>query len=532
MRRSTHEVLAAVTFEVKGERADRSRHRGAPAGRVAVAQVAPLLTAAGLTRRPPLARAVGPHRPGGRRSAHAVGRARRVARRSGASRASPPHLPRSCSPSGSGPSRSPSRREARRRRPRTRRGAAARPARRRRRGGLVPTSGLRRPGTYGAAVAVVGTALAFAIAHVPSYGVAVFPVDLGAGLRALVATVGIRVLDRSRDDPRRGQLDDDGDAMRRIGALVALGVVAASCTTASPDAESADTVVVAAVYPLSGSQGQGGVDEHRGAMLAADLVNADGGIAGRTIEIRSVDVTAAEAAPGAIESFAAEGIDVVLGSYGSTISAPASETAAANDMLFWETGAVGMLSEGSERGAHVPGAADRRRARAQRDRVRRRALPPMRSAPIRTTCATPSPTSTTWPGAPSRPARSTRPSAGAGDGRHVRLRLPARPTSTPSRGASTGRGPTCCSSRPTSPTDRPAPGARSQPRRPRHEHRHVVVVLHARVRRHAGGRCARPVRGARTSPRATRSIRRAYDPRPPTCSNVPATPTTGGRAAR
>ena len=141
--------------------------------------------------------------------------------------------------------------------------------------------------------------------------------------------------------------------MRRIVTLVAIGVVAASCTTASRDAESADTVVVGAVYPLSGSQGQGGVDEHRGAMLAADLVNADGGIAGRTIEIRSVDVTAAEAAPGAVESFAAEGIDVVLGSYGSTISAPASETAAANGMLFWETGAVGMLTEGSERGVRT-----------------------------------------------------------------------------------------------------------------------------------------------------------------------------------
>ena len=35
---------------------------------------------------------------------------------------------------------------------------------------------------YGAAVAIVVTALAFALVHVPLYGVAVFPVDLGAGL--------------------------------------------------------------------------------------------------------------------------------------------------------------------------------------------------------------------------------------------------------------------------------------------------------------------------------------------------------------
>jgi membrane protease YdiL (CAAX protease family) len=35
---------------------------------------------------------------------------------------------------------------------------------------------------FGAAVAVIGTALAFALLHVPLYGVEVLPVDLGAGL--------------------------------------------------------------------------------------------------------------------------------------------------------------------------------------------------------------------------------------------------------------------------------------------------------------------------------------------------------------
>ena len=138
--------------------------------------------------------------------------------------------------------------------------------------------------------------------------------------------------------------------MRRSGAILACVVlVAASCTTEA----GTDAITVGAIYPLSGSQGQGGVDEHRGVTLAADFVNADGGIGGRPIAISSTDVTAAEAAPEAIESFAADGIDVVLGSYGSTISAPASETAAANHMVFWETGAVGMLTDDSERGVYT-----------------------------------------------------------------------------------------------------------------------------------------------------------------------------------
>ncbi len=138
--------------------------------------------------------------------------------------------------------------------------------------------------------------------------------------------------------------------MRRALALMAAALLVLPACTSSPDG---DTIRVGAIYPLSGSQGQGGIDEHRGVLLAAELVNADGGVDGRMIEIVSTDVSAAEAAPGAVEDLGADGIGVVIGSYGSTISAPASETAAANDMLFWETGAVGTLTERSEQGVRT-----------------------------------------------------------------------------------------------------------------------------------------------------------------------------------
>jgi branched-chain amino acid transport system substrate-binding protein len=138
--------------------------------------------------------------------------------------------------------------------------------------------------------------------------------------------------------------------MRRRLALVATVAIATAACSTGPTDPGDDAIAVGAVYPLSGSQGQGGIDEHRGALLAAQLVNEGGGVDGRAIEIDSIDVSAAEVAPVAVEDLHAEGIDIVLGSYGSTISAPASETAAANDMLFWETGAVGMLTERSEQG--------------------------------------------------------------------------------------------------------------------------------------------------------------------------------------
>ena len=137
--------------------------------------------------------------------------------------------------------------------------------------------------------------------------------------------------------------------MRRLlASLATVAIALASCST-GPGADD-DAVRVGAVYPLSGSQGSGGRDEHRGVLLAAQLVNADGGVDGHAIEVVSTDVPAAEAAAGAVEDLHADGVDVVLGSYGSTISSPASATAAGNGMLFWETGAVGMLTARSRPG--------------------------------------------------------------------------------------------------------------------------------------------------------------------------------------
>ena len=124
-------------------------------------------------------------------------------------------------------------------------------------------------------------------------------------------------------------------------------MVAAACTAQAGPAP----LLVGAIYPLTGSQGPGGVDEHRGVLLAAELANAEGGVDGRPIEIRSIDVGGADAAPGAIEQLETAGVDVVLGSYGSTISAPASVATAARHMVFWETGAVGTLPMGADSGA-------------------------------------------------------------------------------------------------------------------------------------------------------------------------------------
>jgi branched-chain amino acid transport system substrate-binding protein len=126
---------------------------------------------------------------------------------------------------------------------------------------------------------------------------------------------------------------------RRLACLLALLLAAGACTD-----EPSGPVRVGAVYPLSGTQGMGGVDEYRGVLVAAELVNQDGGVDGRNVAVDRVDVPEADAAPAAVHALAERGVDLVVGSYGSTISSPAAAAAAGRGSLFWETGAVGKLA--------------------------------------------------------------------------------------------------------------------------------------------------------------------------------------------
>src|SRR5918995_1323861 len=129
--------------------------------------------------------------------------------------------------------------------------------------------------------------------------------------------------------------------MRHLRPLLVLLVLllVASCTSDPPE-----PVRVGAIYPLSGTQGMGGIDEYHGVRVAAELINAEGGVGGRPVVLDQVDVPEADAAPGAIKALADRGVDLVLGSYGSTISSPAATAAAGHGSLFWETGAVGKLA--------------------------------------------------------------------------------------------------------------------------------------------------------------------------------------------
>jgi branched-chain amino acid transport system substrate-binding protein len=133
-----------------------------------------------------------------------------------------------------------------------------------------------------------------------------------------------------------------------LAAVVAL--LASSCGSSGTAGTSGATITIGAVYPTTGKQGPGGVDEERGAALAVDLVNSQGGVRGKQIKLDLLDVESGGAAPQAIDKLHAQGVQIVLGTYGSTISGPASVAAHRDGMLLWETGAVGETADGAGAG--------------------------------------------------------------------------------------------------------------------------------------------------------------------------------------
>jgi branched-chain amino acid transport system substrate-binding protein len=121
-----------------------------------------------------------------------------------------------------------------------------------------------------------------------------------------------------------------------LGLLIAVFVLApAACGGGDREAEpggnrtnagnSPDTVKIGALVPLSGDNARFGVEMLNAAKLAADDLNASGGVLGRRIEIVSGDDGCDPNAAGpAAEELAASGIVGVAGGYCSGAAVPAS----------------------------------------------------------------------------------------------------------------------------------------------------------------------------------------------------------------
>ena len=115
--------------------------------------------------------------------------------------------------------------------------------------------------------------------------------------------------------------------------LTALLGMAAGCGGPAP-------IRIGAVFPLGGSSAPLSREELAGVEIARDLVDQDGGVAGRPVELITADLERqAQAAP-AVDGLRDQGVPAIIGAYSSTLSLPASASAAADGLVYWEAGAV------------------------------------------------------------------------------------------------------------------------------------------------------------------------------------------------
>jgi branched-chain amino acid transport system substrate-binding protein len=128
---------------------------------------------------------------------------------------------------------------------------------------------------------------------------------------------------------------------RFLMALTSLALVACSSAASAPSSSDAVAAIrIGAVFPLGGNAAGLAGYELRGVQIAADLVNADGGVGGRPLKLEVRDLQSGADAPTVMASLRKSGVQVVIGAYGSDLSIAASQAASAAGLVYWEAGAV------------------------------------------------------------------------------------------------------------------------------------------------------------------------------------------------
>jgi branched-chain amino acid transport system substrate-binding protein len=127
--------------------------------------------------------------------------------------------------------------------------------------------------------------------------------------------------------------------LRTVLVLSIAGLLAiAGCQPGEP--YGAAPIRIGAVFPISSNAASLAGPELTGVQIAADLVNADGGIAGRKVELVLRDLRSRGDADQVMGELRDAGVEIVVGAYSSDLSIAASEAADRAGLLYWEAGAV------------------------------------------------------------------------------------------------------------------------------------------------------------------------------------------------
>jgi branched-chain amino acid transport system substrate-binding protein len=129
-------------------------------------------------------------------------------------------------------------------------------------------------------------------------------------------------------------------ALRRPVAFLVGLLIATSLAGALPEDSAAEPIRIGAVFPLSGSAAGLARQQELGVEIARDMVNVQGGIAGRPVELIVRDLASGADAPRVMAELKSDGVQAVIGSYASDLSIAASAAANEAGLVYWEAGAV------------------------------------------------------------------------------------------------------------------------------------------------------------------------------------------------
>lgn len=130
-------------------------------------------------------------------------------------------------------------------------------------------------------------------------------------------------------------------AATQAPAPAATKAPAAASTQAPAAKASGEPIKIGTIYPMSGSLALLGEESWRGAEVARIEQNKKGGIGGRQIEFVKADAPDANAAVSeANRLISSEKLQILTGSYSSTLSQAATEVAERNKVIYWEMGGI------------------------------------------------------------------------------------------------------------------------------------------------------------------------------------------------
>ncbi|QUY62885.1 ABC transporter substrate-binding protein [Gulosibacter molinativorax] len=125
-----------------------------------------------------------------------------------------------------------------------------------------------------------------------------------------------------------------GLAMTAVAAMTLTG-----CAANGGDGAEGDSVVIGRILPLTGALAGTGNRVADGSEIAREIINENGGINGVMVEYVTEDAPDDESARQAAERLLNQDIDIVMGTFGSSLALAAIPVITGEGGLYWETGA-------------------------------------------------------------------------------------------------------------------------------------------------------------------------------------------------